>query len=138
MSQQTPAPTTHTPTSPTMTAKEALAILHRLNEAVGWHLYREPATEADRTLRDQVRDAFRILRLAVHGEASFGDAVRLCDVCYLRYPPLENPLVRLKPDATEMTACLLKSPCTPCLEHLKAEGRLEATINWETDEVTLC
>ncbi len=135
MSQLTPR---LIPTNPTMTAKEALAILHCLNEAVGWQLYRESATEADIALRDQVRDAFYVLRRAVHGESPLGYATCLCDVCYLRYPLVENPLVILKPDTTKRTSGLSKAPCTPCLEHLKAEGRLEGILNWETWEVTPC
>src|SRR6266581_4747941 len=103
--------------NPAMTPEEAFSILHRLHDAVGYHLYDVSATEEEQALRKQILNAFRALCITVHGEAPLGCMPSLCDVCYLRYTPIANPLVSLKEGLVRS-----KSPCTECLEQLKAEG----------------
>ena len=118
---------------PELTPKEALAVLHRLNEAVGWRLYLPEATVEEQALREQACEAFYALRLAIHGTAPLDASSALCDVCYLCYVPLANPFVVLKGGSGSH-----KAPCTACLERLKAEGKIARIENWETGEVTLC
>jgi hypothetical protein len=115
------------------TPKEALAVLHKLHEAVGWRLYLPEATVEEQALREQTCEAFYTLRLAIHGTAPLNASSALCDVCYLCYVPLANPFVFLKDDFRSH-----KSPCTACMERLKAEGKIARIENWETGEVTLC
>jgi hypothetical protein len=66
---------------PEMARKEALAILHKLHDAVGWHLYSPDASEEDQALRTQMHTAFRMLDLALHGEEA--RSCPLCAFCYL-------------------------------------------------------
>jgi hypothetical protein len=113
--------------------KEALAVLHKLNAAVGWRFYLPEATAEEQALREQIWTALHVLRLAIHGKAPLDTASVLCDVCSLRYVPIDNPFVFLKDDS----GCH-KAPCTECLERLKAEGKIARIENWETGEVTQC
>jgi hypothetical protein len=114
-----------------MTRKEALAVLHKLYDVVGWHLYGEDVgasiTDEEKALREQVWDAFRILDRATHGEPlNYGFSSSLCEVCYLRYLHIgSNHLVYLKGHA------ICKRCCAQCLEHLKAEGKIERDLTEE-------
>ncbi len=132
MSQSTP------PTQADMTPQEALSILYRLNEAVGWHLHQASPPQEEQALRTLVWSALRTMCSTIHGEAPLTCSSSLCDVCYLRYVPLETPMVTLKPGTARGSTTLSKSPCSQCLEQLKAEGNLAEIINWETGEVTPC
>ena len=111
-----------------MTRKEALAVLHKLYDVVGWHLYGEDVgasiTDEEKALREQIWDAFRVLDRAVHGEPpNFGFSSTLCEVCYLRYLHVgSNHLVYLKGQAT------CKRCCAQCLEHLRVEGKIERDL----------
>lgn len=116
---------------PDMTRKEALAVLHKLYDVVGWHLYGEDVgasiTDEEKALREQIWDAFRVLDRAVYGEPpNSGFHNILCEVCYLRYLHLGTThLVSLKGQIT------WKRCCAQCLEHLKAEGTMERDLTEE-------
>src|SRR5690348_8070109 len=72
-------------TSSKMTRKEALAVLHKAYDAVGWSLFSENATEEAKALREQVPDAFRVFDVALYGEqARLRATGGLCHICYLR------------------------------------------------------
>jgi len=115
-----------------MTRKEALAVLHKLNAAVGNHLYADTATPEMKTLREQVYSALRLLDTALHGKAPAGFG-SLCAVCYLHFVPTSSPWVFLKSKPDTLLDC-----CDTCIEQLKAEGKIERLENWETGEVTVC
>jgi hypothetical protein len=133
MSQHTTPASATSSNTPAMTPAEALAIFHHVYDAVGWHLYDASATEEEQLLRNQIGTAFRTLCTAIHGKAPMESMSSLCDVCYLRYPLIATPLVRLKESPH-----LSKASCAQCLEQLKAEGKLAEIIDWKTGEVTPC
>jgi hypothetical protein len=113
-----------------MTRKEALAILHKAYDAVGWHLYGENATEEAKALREQVPDAFRIFDVALYGEqASLRATGGLCHICYLRMS-MRQPLVCKK------GRCCAEPCCTSCFEQLKAEQQLAYIEIWNNKRST--
>ena len=116
---------------PTMTRKEALAVVHKVYEAGGVHIYSPDASHEAIVLREQIHVAFQVLDIAVHGKIPLGFG-SLCDVCYLHYVPTDNPFVRLKGDSA------IYAPCTQCLGRLKTEGKIESLEDWRTGEVTPC
>ena len=121
---------------PTMTRKEALAVLYKLWAAEDWHMYDARASEEVKALRGSVRTAFSVLRTAIHGEKP-PDAVSLCSICYLRYVPTASPFVYLKHDHLGIPSTP-QNVCAECIERLKAEGKIERLENWKTGEVIPC
>jgi hypothetical protein len=117
----------------TMTRKEALALVYKFYDRLGFHLYDQQATPEDVVLRDQIWTALQGLQRSIHGEAPCGITNSLCQICYLCYVPIANPFVYLKGEPFSQ-----KGICTECLERLKAEGKIDRIINWETGEVTQC
>jgi hypothetical protein len=116
-----------------MTRKEALAILYKVKDAARTSLYSPYANEEMKLLGTQVYDALKVLTAIVHGKAKTTETGHLCEVCYLRYVPFNNPFVYLRDDPT-----VTKDLCGECLERLKAEGKIERLENWMTGEVTRC
>jgi hypothetical protein len=117
----------HKRQKPEMTRKEALAVLHKVQDAVGGHLFSPDATEECKMLADQVFTAFRVLNVALLGEwARYSDD--LCEVCYLRRS-IPNQKVSLKNNKP-----YLSRPCCPsCLEQLQNEQQVAAMEYWEWD-----
>ena len=111
---------------PGMTRKEALAVLHKVHDAVGWHLFSSDASEECKVLADQVHTAFRILDMALHGEqARYGDD--FCRVCYL-HPSIPDQKVYLKSKTYFALPC-----CSTCLERLQNEQQIITMEYWEWD-----
>jgi hypothetical protein len=110
---------------PEMTGKEALAILHKAHNAVGWHLFSPDASSEEQTIRAQIHTAFRVLDLAMHGEV-----IRhrpLCGCCHVQLCPEDYVQVRIK-------GLPYASPaCPACLERLKTEQLLEAIEIWNEE-----
>src|SRR5689334_15850502 len=90
-------------TSPEMTRKQALAILHKAHDAVGWHLYGPDASEEERILRGQLSDAFRVLDLALHGKEVHYRP--LCEHCYLQLCPFDYIQVHIKEQFRTSPCC---------------------------------
>src|SRR5690348_4051546 len=111
---------------PEMTRKEALAVLHKVHDAVGWHLFSSDASQECKVLADQVHTAFRTLDMALYGdEAKYGD--HLCRVCYL-HPSIPDQKVYLK------SKDYFGLPCCPaCLERLQNTQQIIAMEYWKWD-----
>lgn len=112
-----------------MTRKEALAVLHKVHNAVGWHLCDPDASEECKVLAKSVHTAFRVLDEALHGDP-IKYSSDLCVVCYLR-PGLRDQYVYLKSKAHISQPC-----CAPCLEQLQQEQQIIALEYWEWDPET--
>ncbi len=123
---------------PGMTRKEALAVLHKVFDTVGWHLYSENPSEEEKALGDQVYDAFRIFDVAAHGEKGrYQVTGGLCHYCYLRMS-MDKPLVCKKGQRGQRYADWAQPCCSSCFEQIKAEQQLayievwnDALLTWE-------
>jgi len=110
-----------------MNRKEALAVLHKVNNAIGWHLYSSSASEEEKALRAQVYTAFRVLDKAVHPALASSYSSALCEFCYLR-TSMQDTLVYVKGN-TYSSYC-----CEVCLEQLKTEKKIAYTGEWDGNE----
>ncbi len=110
-----------------MTRKEALAVLHKVNDAVGRYLYAESASEEEKVLRKQVYSAFRVLDRAVHPTLATSYSDTLCEFCYLRLS-MQDTLAYARGN-NYPSHC-----CEACLEQLKAEKKLAHTGEWDGNE----
>jgi hypothetical protein len=112
-------------TRPEMTRKQALAILHKAHDAVGWHLYSPEASGEEQALRAQMHTAFRVLDRALHGqEASY---CPLCEFCYLHLCTDDYIQARTKGQLYAQPCCM------PCIERLKAAQQLEYIEVWNEE-----
>jgi hypothetical protein len=109
---------------PAMTSKEALAVLHKIYDAVGHYLYREEASQEEQRLRKQVYQAFSLLDGAIHGKNA--DDLELCQCCYLRFA-LEDLIIRVRDRATSLPCCV------DCLRRLQAEHTITRLLRWDTN-----
>jgi hypothetical protein len=109
----------HGKTRPKMTRKQALAVLHKLDRAVSWYLGN---SEEERAIEEQLFDAFRVLDLALYGDAIYTRP--LCQHCYFQLCPYDHIQVCAKGQAYH-------TPCCPtCFERLKAARQVEYIQVW--------
>ncbi len=112
---------------PEMTRKEALAVLHKIYNAVGWHLLSDGVSEEEKALNKQAFAAFLTLDVALHGEQAKYYSDGLCRLCYLRMG-MEGILVHAKGQS-------FREPCcTTCFEQLKTENKIESIAVWDGDD----
>jgi hypothetical protein len=109
---------------PEMSLKEALAVLHKVYDALGLSLYCKEATQEEHTLRGQVEAAFQLLDSALHGrQTAYRD---LCRYCYLnRWAG--DILVQIGGRSTSNPCC------ASCLSRLQAEHAIVRLLRWDAD-----